>query len=64
MSMRKEDRLFFLFAAFIAGINFSVPYLVLKNVTSYWANYLFWTVLTIFVIVIGYLLIRNWGEKE
>ena len=64
MDIKKGTKLISTVAIIVAIINFSVPYLILKDVTSYWANYLFWTTLTLIVIAGGIYYVRDWGERE
>lgn len=45
-------------------IDVGVPYFILKNTVKFWANYLFWTVLTLIVLVLGLWQINKWGENE
>lgn len=60
----KNRTLWFISVIFmVAIIDFAVPYLFLKDVIAYWANYVFWLVLTITVIIGGALYVRDWGEK-
>lgn len=49
-------------ALVLAVINFGVPYLVLKDISSFTGNYLFWTSLTFIVILFGIWNVREWGE--
>ncbi len=41
-------------------VNLGVPYLILKNTSRFWANYLFWTILTFFVLFVGLRKISRW----
>ncbi len=45
-------------------IDVGVPYFILKNTEKFWANYLFWTVLTLIVLILGLWQINKWGENE
>ncbi len=49
-------------ALLLAVINFGVPYIVLKDVASFSANYLFWTTLTFIVILFGIWNVKSWGD--
>ncbi len=48
----------------VATLDVLVPYIFLQEVTAYWANYLFWTMLTLTVILGGIYYVRRWGENE
>lgn len=50
-------------AIILGAIDVGIPYLLFRNVSSYWINYLFWSILTLTVLLVGILKIRNWGEK-
>ena len=39
----------------------SVPYLFLRDVASYWANYIYWLLITLVVLIVGIWKIRKWG---
>lgn len=41
-------------------LDLGVPYLLLKNTSEFWANYLFWVGLTFFVLVFGIRKITRW----
>lgn len=45
-----------------AILDVCVPYLILKDTTAFWANYVFWTLLTMVVIIFGLIQVRDWGE--
>ena len=40
----------------------TVPYLFLRDVVIYWANYIYWLVITVVVLVVGIWKVRKWGE--
>lgn len=49
----------------IAALDFFVPFYALKDVGSFLGSYLFWSVLTLTVIVFGVLYVdRTWGSKR
>lgn len=51
-------------ALIMASLSVGVPYTVLGDIGRFWASYLFWTLLTIITIVIGYLHLREWGDER
>ncbi len=44
-------------------IDVGVPYFLLKNTVKFWANYLFWTIFTLIILILGIWQINKWGEK-
>lgn len=44
----------------LAIVDVGVPYLLLKDVARFWANYLFWSGLTLFVLIVGIWKISRW----
>jgi len=52
-----------LLAVLLTVVILSFPYLLLRNMTAYWANYLFWTILTLLVMIWGYLRLKEWGAS-
>ncbi len=50
-----------LLALLLTIVNIGIPYLLLRNITAYWANYVFWTVLTLLVLIWGYHRLKDWG---
>lgn len=57
---RKEGWQLAIIGTILALVDVGVPYLLLKNTIRFWANYLFWTVLTLFVLIIGIRKISRW----
>lgn len=51
-------------AVMLAVINFGVPYLVLRDVQSFIGNYLFWTSLSMLVILFGIWNVKKWGDER
>ena len=47
----------------VAIVNLAIPYLFLKGHSEYWVNFVFWTVLTLIVMFIGYIYTKEWGES-
>ncbi|MGM0406068.1 MAG: hypothetical protein ACQEQM_08005 [Thermoplasmatota archaeon] len=64
MKISYETKDLMIISLVVAIINVTVPYLVLKDYSVYWANFVFWTVLTLLVMFIGYLYIKEWGDSE
>lgn len=48
----------------LAAVDILIPYLILKKIVEYWANYIFWLILALIVILIGYYKVQKWGEKK
>lgn len=44
-------------------LDVAIPYLLLKDVSAHWANFLFWSVLTLTVLILGIMKVRGWGGK-
>jgi len=51
-------------AAIVAVLSVAVPYTVLGDIGRFWASYLYWTVLTVITIVVGFIHLRGWGDKR
>ncbi|MFW6141880.1 MAG: hypothetical protein ACOC53_04905 [Candidatus Saliniplasma sp.] len=64
MKLSYNTRNLVVISLFVAVINLTVPYLFLADHSQYWINYLFWAVLTLFVMFIGFLYVKDWGEPE
>lgn len=39
-----------------------IPYLFLRDVASYWANYLYWLIVTLVVLAVGIWKVKRWGD--
>ena len=39
----------------------SGPYIFLRDVASYWVNYLYWLLITIAVLIVGLYKVNKWG---
>ena len=52
-----------LIAIFLAVLDVVIPYLILKDIASFWGFYLYWTLLAVIVIVLGIYYIKHWGEN-
>ena len=53
-----------LIALLLAVLDLGVPYLFLKDIGSFWASYLYWTLLAVTVIILGAIYIKHWGENK
>jgi len=51
-------------AVIVAVLSVAVPYTALGDIGRFWASYLYWTFLTCITIIIGYLHLREWGDKR
>ncbi len=64
MKISYETKDLVMISLVVAIVNVTVPYLILKDHYVYWVNFVFWTVLTLLVMFIGYMYIKDWGECE
>lgn len=62
--MKKNEGVYAVIIAILIASAFAVPYTLLSNVEKWYGSFLFWTVLTVVVIFINYLLIRDWGREK
>ncbi|WP_282154944.1 hypothetical protein [Cytobacillus gottheilii] len=46
----------------IVLLGYLLPYTVLTNVEAWYGSFLLWTVLAVIIIMINYILSKNWGE--
>lgn len=51
-------------AIIMALLSVGVPYIFLGDIARFWASYLYWTLLTIVTILIGYIHLRKWGDER
>ncbi len=51
-------------AMIMAILSVGVPYTLLGSIARFWASYLYWTLLTVITIVIGFLHLREWGDSK
>ncbi|MEM3736632.1 MAG: hypothetical protein QXJ75_00875 [Candidatus Bathyarchaeia archaeon] len=49
---------------FFVVIDFAVPYLLLKDVQSFYGAYLFWVLITIIVLVSAIVYMRPWKDVK
>lgn len=61
--MKANEGVYAIIIASLILIAFVVPYTLLSNVEKWYGSFLFWTVLTVIVIGINYLLIKDWGKE-
>ncbi|RLI13543.1 MAG: hypothetical protein DRO43_05940 [Candidatus Hecatellales archaeon] len=59
---RKFKKVWFTVFLIIVVVDFVMPYAVLKDVASFYASYMFWAVLTVATIALGYAYLRGWRE--
>ncbi len=64
MNISYSSRDFIIISIIVAIVNLAIPYLFLKDYSEYWVNFVFWTVLTLIVMFIGYIYIKDWGDSE
>ncbi len=64
MKISYSSRDFIIISIIVAIVNLAIPYLFLKDYSEYWVNFVFWTVLTLIVMFIGYIYIKDWGDSE
>ena len=53
-----------LFIIALAAADFFVPFFLLKDVPKFYGSYLFWSGLTLLVIIGGIIYTRNWGRDK
>ncbi len=58
-----KGRTFLVLAVVLVAVDLLVPYLILADVPSFGASFLFWSALTLLVIIGAGQYIRHWGEK-
>ncbi|MEW9110107.1 MAG: hypothetical protein AB2374_12220 [Cytobacillus gottheilii] len=46
----------------IVLLGYLLPFTVLTNVEAWYGSFLLWTVLAVIIIMINYILSKNWGE--
>ena len=61
--MKRNEGVYAIVLTSLVLIAFIVPYTLLSNVEKWYGSFLFWTVLSVIVIGINYLLIRDWGKE-
>lgn len=58
-----KGRTFLVLAVALVAVDLLVPYLILADVPSFAASFLFWSALTLLVIVAAARHIRHWGKE-
>ncbi len=58
-----KGQTFLVLAVVLVAVDLLVPYLILADVPSFAASFLFWSALTLVVIIAAARHIRHWGEK-
>lgn len=58
-----RGRTFLILALVVVAVDVLVPYLILADVASFAASFLFWSALTLLVILAAAWHIRHWGEQ-
>ena len=61
--MKRNEKVYAVIITSLILSAFVVPYTLLTNVEKWYGSFLFWTVLTVIVIGINYLLIKEWGGE-
>ncbi|MCF3943273.1 hypothetical protein [Oceanobacillus alkalisoli] len=61
--MKRNEKVYAVIITSLILSAFVVPYTLLTNVERWYGSFLFWTVLTVIVIGINYLLIKEWGGE-
>ena len=62
--MRKNEGVYAIVITVLIISAFIVPFTILTNVEKWYGSFLFWTLLTVIVIGVNYLLIRDWGREK
>ncbi|MFO7782249.1 MAG: hypothetical protein R6W94_11555 [Spirochaetia bacterium] len=58
-----KGRTFLVLAVALVAVDLLVPYLFLADIPSFAASFLFWTALTLLVIIAAAGYIRHWGKE-
>ena len=61
--MKEKEGVYAIMITSLILIAFVVPYTLLTTIEKWYGSFLVWTVLTVIVIGINYLLIRDWGKE-
>jgi len=62
--MRKHEGVFAVIIAILVLSAFIIPFTLLTDVTKWYGSFLFWVIVTVCVIGINYLLIKDWGKES
>ena len=57
-----KGRFWALVGSILGLVMVSVPYLLLRDVASYWANFVYWLLITLVVLVVGVYKVNEWGD--
>lgn len=58
--MSKKETFWGILCLFLVLLAYIIPYVFLTNVTAWYGSFLFWIVLALAIIIINYILTRNW----
>ena len=59
-----RGRWFVIIAVVLAAVDILIPFLVLRENASFLGSYLFWSLLTLSVIVFGIVYTLGWGKDS
>ncbi|MCM3739363.1 hypothetical protein M3210_03675 [Oceanobacillus luteolus] len=62
--MKHNEKAYAILITILILLAFVVPYTLLRNVNAWYGSFLFWTALTILVIGVNYIMIKDWGKEE
>ena len=61
--MRKNEGVYAIIITVLIISAFIVPFTILTNTEKWYGSFLFWTLLTVIMIGVNYLFIRDWGKE-
>lgn len=61
---KKISRRVALIGLIIGIVDVGVPYLLLKDIESFFGCFFFWSFLTLLVLIVGAWKVSNWGKKQ
>jgi cyanate permease len=62
--MTKHEGKYAVAISIVILLAYIVPFTLLSNVEKWYGSFLFWTVLTVVVIGLNYLLVKDWGKGK
>ncbi|PWU67565.1 MULTISPECIES: hypothetical protein [Gracilibacillus] len=62
--MNKKEKMWGLIILFIVFLGYFLPYTLFSNIEKWYGSFLLWTILAIIVIIINYILTKEWGDEE
>lgn len=62
--MKKNEGLYAIIIAILILSAFIVPYVFLSEIEKWYGSFLFWIVITVIVIFINYLFVKDWGKEK